>query len=152
MERKANILEKIGSLISGYSGYAERDGRRNCDKALRIEITNTLSEYEKGLVKLIPHLVAVNNFSALNELELIRKSINTLTFKIEFAPYGVSGFFDNDFIKEEELAQVYTMDLELMESVKSLSMSNYEEFKQLINCINKIEENLNRRNNYISRF
>ena len=31
MQRTKNIFDKIGSLIPGYRGYAERDGRRNCD-------------------------------------------------------------------------------------------------------------------------
>ena len=42
MDRKVNILDKIGALIPGYSGYAERDGRRNCDKILRESIANQL--------------------------------------------------------------------------------------------------------------
>ena len=29
MERSKNIFDKIGSLIPGYRGYAEREGRRH---------------------------------------------------------------------------------------------------------------------------
>ena len=49
MDRKKNIFDKIGSLIPGYMGYAEREGRRNCDKILRNEIVSKLSEIEKIL-------------------------------------------------------------------------------------------------------
>ena len=38
MERKKNIFDKIGSLIPGYIGYAERDSRRVCDQKIRKEI------------------------------------------------------------------------------------------------------------------
>ena len=36
MERSKNIFDKLGSLIPGYRGYAERDSRRNCDKLLLV--------------------------------------------------------------------------------------------------------------------
>ena len=46
MDRLKNVFDKIGSLIPGYKGYAERDGRRNCDKILRDSISAQLSECE----------------------------------------------------------------------------------------------------------
>ena len=49
MDRKKNIIDKIASLIPGYKGYAERDGRRNCDRVLRDSITNCLLEVEKKI-------------------------------------------------------------------------------------------------------
>ena len=49
MDRIKNVFDKIGSLIPGYKGYAERDGRRNCDKILRDSISAQLSEAEKNI-------------------------------------------------------------------------------------------------------
>ncbi len=34
MERKDNILDKIGRLITGYKGYTIREEQRNADKKL----------------------------------------------------------------------------------------------------------------------
>lgn len=33
-----NILEKIGAFIPGYKGYSEKEGRKDTDKLLRLEI------------------------------------------------------------------------------------------------------------------
>jgi hypothetical protein len=49
MDRKKNIFDKIGSLIPVYRGYAEREGRRNCDKILREKIITKLIDTEKIL-------------------------------------------------------------------------------------------------------
>jgi hypothetical protein len=49
MDRIKNIFDKIGSLIPGYKGYAEREGRRNCDKILRESIVAKLMLLEKQL-------------------------------------------------------------------------------------------------------
>ena len=51
MDRKKNIFDKIASLIPGYKGYAERDGRRNCDKILRDKISGQLKEMEDVMHK-----------------------------------------------------------------------------------------------------
>jgi hypothetical protein len=47
MKRETNIFDKIGTLISGYKGYQERDSRRECDRQLKELIANKLSETEK---------------------------------------------------------------------------------------------------------
>ena len=44
MKRSKSIFDKIGALIPGYRGYAERDSRRNCDKLIRNQISEKLSE------------------------------------------------------------------------------------------------------------
>lgn len=153
MKRKANIFDKIGSLISGYSGYAERDGRRICDKALRSEIVIKLKEFEKELTNnLTAHIMSDQVYEHRN-FELLRKSINTLISKIEYSPYGESGFFDIECIKEEELAHIYQLDIELMESAKLLTdkTTDGDLDRTKIN-VRAIEQKLNKRNHFISKF
>jgi len=152
MERNANIFDKIGSLISGYSGYADRDGRRNCDKALRAEIVNKINEFEKNIVNNLPVLIKDNRQSDILSSEFLRKSFNTLASKIEYAPYGESGFFDNDCIKEDELAQIYQLDLELLEALENIEEPINDDFGKIKNSIIRIEQKLSERNKYISKF
>ena len=47
MERNKSFLDKIGSLIPGYKGYAEREIRRQNDKILRQKIVAELAVCEK---------------------------------------------------------------------------------------------------------
>lgn len=120
MDRKVNILDKIGALIPGYSGYAERDGRRNCDKQLRSILSSKLLECEKILVKRINKAVNNSDKPLMRTIEDCRKLINTTQSKINYAPYGESGFFSDQQIKEDELVKIYHFDLEMAKEVEKI--------------------------------
>ena len=117
MKRNINILDKIGTLIPGYKGYVERDGRRNCDKQLRSILSLKLFECENILVNRINEAITNSNKSLMREIEVCRKSINTTQSKVNYAPYGESGFFSNQQIKENELMKIYQFDLDMAEVV-----------------------------------
>ena len=122
MDRKVNILDKIGALIPGYSGYAERDGRRNCDKQLRSILSSKLFECEKILVKRINKAINNSDKPLMRTIEDCRKLINTTQSKINYAPYGESGFFSDQQIKEDELMKIYHFDLEMAKEVEKIKM------------------------------
>ena len=83
MERSKNIFDKIGSLIPGYRGYAERDGRRNCDKLLRNKISEEIIKCETSLNTRLQTEVKSNNLDSLQDLEECRQKLNTLSDKIK---------------------------------------------------------------------
>ena len=114
MERAKNIFDKIGSLIPGYRGYAERDGRRNCDKLLRNEVSEDITNCEGVLNNRIKIEVKNNNLSSLQDLEECRQKLNTLSDKIKYAPYGESSFFGESQIKEDELQKIYQSDHDIL--------------------------------------
>jgi hypothetical protein len=153
MDRIKNVFDKIGSWIPGYKGYAERDGRRNCDKILRDSISSQLSESEKNIYSQMKDALKIKDKSKMNDLEEVRKETNTLLSKVKFAPYGATSFFSDNQIKEEELFSIYQYDFDLAESVKlffELSTSDdlIAKKTQLKNCT----EILLKRNNYINEF
>lgn len=84
MKRTTNIFDKIGTLIPGYRGYQEREGRRECDRQLREQIADKLSEIEKKIYALIGDA----ELSELAEIEKNRKKINNVKDLIKFSPYG----------------------------------------------------------------
>ena len=120
MDRKASILDKIGSLIPGYRGYAERDGRRNCDKQLRSTLSLKLFECENVLVNRINEAITNSDKPLMRKVEVCRKSINTTQSKVNYAPYGESGFFSDQQIKEDELMKIYHFDLDMAEVVDEI--------------------------------
>ena len=149
MDRKKNIFDRIGSLIPGYKGYAERDGRRNCDKQIRESIYAELMLIEKIVTKKILDAIKEKDKDHMRQLESKRKDLNTLSSKIKYAPYGESSFFSDKQIKEDELLEIYKFDLLIIETV--------EDFKELeeisLNAIDifngKLSELLDRRNAFI---
>lgn len=150
MERSKNIFDKIGSLIPGYRGYAERDGRRNCDKLLRNQISEKLSQCVSIINNQIKTEVKNNNLSSLRDLEDCQQKLNTLSDKIKYAPYGESSFFGDSQIKENELQNIYELDFELytllQESEKYLTNTTIVD---ILTYISSIETMIKKRNDFI---
>lgn len=146
MDRKINIFDKIGTLIPGYKGYQERDGRRECDRQLRENIADFLSEAENLFQKQIEKA----DFNLISTIEKLRKKISNLRDLIKYAPYGASSFFSDSEIKEDELDIVYRMDLTVLqfvcdfkEKIAETSLLKIEE------QIQQLEDSVNKRNQYL---
>jgi hypothetical protein len=153
MDRIKNVFDKLGSLIPGYKGYAERDGRRNCDKILRDSISSQLSESEKNIYFQMKAALKIKDKSKMNELEEVRKETNTFLSKVKYAPYGATGFFSDNQIKEDELFSIYQYDFDLAESVKRFfELSTSEDLVATKNQLKNCTEILLNRNNYINEF
>jgi hypothetical protein len=103
MERQVGFFDKIGTLIPGYRGYSERESRRNCDKILREGVVQKLIEIEKELNEQMLSLVKLKKFDEVAIIEESRKKINTFSSRVKYAPHGVSAFFTDNQIKEDEL-------------------------------------------------
>lgn len=146
MKRTTNIFDKIGTLIPGYRGYQEREGRRECDRQLREQIADKLSEIEKKVSALIDKA----ELSELNEIEKNRKKINNLKDLIKYAPYGASAFFSDSAIKETELEEIYQMDLDVLDFVNKLEAGiEKNNLSDLNISIQKTEESINKRNQHL---
>jgi hypothetical protein len=145
LERNKNIFDKIGSLIPGYAGYADRDSRRNCDKLLRNEIAKEILGNESVINEKIKQEVKDKNFDALQDLEERRQSLRSLSEKIKYAPYGESSFFSDTQIKEGELKKIYQFDDKLLSLLKItkqklVDMSIDEIDVHIASIISSIEE------------
>ena len=147
MNRKINIFDKIGTLIPGYKGYQERDSRRECDRQLREQIADKLSETEKT----INSIIEVSELSELAEIEKTRKKINNLKDLIRYLPYGASAFFSDSVIKNDELENIYQMELDIFDAAEKLEegliAKNLENSKQHIQFL---ENSINKRNQYLN--
>ncbi len=153
MKRKKNIFDKIGSLIPGYTGYSEREGRRNTDKILREEISKRIYEIEKKINSLIEDAISEKDFTLMKNLEKSRKKINTLNSKIKYSPQGTTGFFSDEEIKENELLEVYKSDLSIFNIITQIEEKKMDEKSvEIENLIKDLEKTIFERNIYISKF
>ena len=150
MERSKNIFDKIGSLIPGYRGYAERDGRRNCDKLLRNEVSEDITNCEGVLNNRIKIEVKNNNLSSLQDLEECRQKLNTLSDKIKYAPYGESSFFGESQIKEDELQKIYQLDHDILLFTNKFQDDILNsDISDILLFINSLTSMIDGRNNFI---
>ena len=153
MDRTVNIFDKIGSLIPGYAGYAERNNRRQCDKLLREKIAGMINSSEKLMSKRIAASIKINESTQLNESEECRKKLNTIRDRIKFAPYGESAFFSSAQLKENELFAIYQKDLALLDKAnENNQLIPDSDCKIILNKIDSLEETLNERNGFIKEF
>jgi hypothetical protein len=157
-KRNVNILDRIGSLIPGYKGYSLRDEQRNTDKKVRDHIANQLATIEINIKEFQLKFIKSNKLLEATEIESVRKAINTLLPKIRHAPYGVSGFFATQQLKENELEQIYSFDIEIAERVSNmLTLSHKLEQEplasiSLVQHCRSIDEILIKRTDFVKRF
>ena len=153
MDRPVNIFDKIGSLIPGYTGYAERNNRRQCDKLLREKISVVIKSCEKLTSKRIAASIKTNDHAKLMDGEECRKKLNTIRDKIKFSPYGESAFFSSTQLKEDELLTIYQKDLVLLDKANEINrVIPHLDNKPLLELIDELEGLLNERNEFIKEF
>jgi hypothetical protein len=152
MDRIKNIFDKIGSLIPGYRGYAEREGRRNCDKILRESVVDILILVEKQMNEKMLQFLIDKQKDKMKEIEVLRKKLNTFISKVKYAPHGETAFFTDNQIKEDELFNIYQFDLELADNVIVLTKNSIDDLVFFNNSLENCIISLQNRNNYINEF
>ena len=155
--RKTSILDKIGSLIPNYIGYAERDEKRNSDKKLREHLASLIQNAENKIISHQKELITKLRIDVCTEWEITRKSLNTVKSKIKNTSYGESSFFSENQLKELELDEIYSFDLEIAERVYLILKTVMEEINNIMSPgiilkqLEEIENSLMKRANFINQ-
>lgn len=121
-------FKKLASYIPGFSGYVERQNRRDADKILRETVARRFSEHWTRSSNLQVELVSNGMIQYVDDLEKANLALRTFIDKISTAARGYSGLFDAVKINEAELEAIYQFDLaffDLAEQVKS-ALNNVE--------------------------
>ena len=139
-QRKINILDKIGRLIPGYTGYAIRDEKRNTDKKTREFIALSIQQSENLIIQHQKELLNKNEIKQMKEWETVRKLLNTLYSKIKNTTYGESSFFSENQLKEEELDMIYSFDLDISEKTTLISKTIQEEIDEILSIVFVIKQ------------
>ena len=122
-----NLFEVIGSLIPGYKGYREKEGRRDSDRVLRDAIVKRLMDRKPIVDQIMAGCARAMQFSELHTFESIKRKMETIAAEVKNAPVGYSGFFDTVQVKNEDLDRLYRQDLGLRDKV--------EEFANLVGAL-----------------
>lgn len=158
MDRKKNLFDFIGKLLPGYKGYVIREVKRNTDKKLRDELAKRIENAKLMVIDFQQELIKKNEIAICKEWDLLRKSVDTLFSKIKYAAHGESSFFSEKQLKEDELDEIYNLDLKLVENVDIVCTSVESYIQDSLNPkpINKIVRDieicLDNRTNYINTF
>jgi hypothetical protein len=104
-------FKKLLSYIPGFSGYIERQNRRDADKILRDTVARRYEELWQRTSRLQADLVSNGKISFVDDVEQAALQIRTFIDKIKTAPRGHSSLFDAVKINEKELEALYQFDL-----------------------------------------
>lgn len=115
-------FKKLLSNIPGFSGYIERQTRRDADKLLRETVARRFEEQWSRASNLQVELVNAGLIKFVDDMEKAALSLRTFIDKISTAARGYSGLFDAVKINEAELEAIYKFDaafFDLADQVKS---------------------------------
>lgn len=103
-------FKKLASFIPGFSGYIERQNRRDADKLLRDTVARRFEEQHKRASLLQTELVGAGKIEFVDDMEKATIKLQTFIDKISRAPRGYAGLFDAVKINEKELEAIYQYD------------------------------------------
>jgi hypothetical protein len=103
-------FSKLAAHIPGFSGYIERQSRRDADKLLRETVARRFEEQWKRVSELQSDLVSNGMIAYVDDMEKAALKLRTFIDKLSTAPRGYSGLFDAVKINEKELESIYQFD------------------------------------------
>lgn len=115
-----NWLERLSSKIPGYSGYVDRERRRDIDKQHREHLADQLRSLKQPLTDLVRELTSSGRLFEVGPADSAIKKLDHLENRVRFASYGYAGFFDVVKIEQSQLDSIYRFDLALVESVEKI--------------------------------
>jgi hypothetical protein len=115
-----NWIERLSSKIPGYSGYVDRERRRDVDKLHREHLADRLRTLKSPLTNLIGELTNSGRLLEVGPVDSAIKKLDHLENRVRFASYGYSGFFDVVKIDQAQLDSIYKFDLALVEDVDKI--------------------------------
>lgn len=119
---RRNFLERLGSKIPGFSGYLEREMRREVDKLQRDWLADQVDRARFAINGKIREWSREGRLANLDRASSVEKALDRLANRIRHADYGSSGFFDAVKIGQSELDRIYEFDLALTETMQYLAL------------------------------
>jgi hypothetical protein len=118
-----DFFKKILSKIPGFSGYMERQKRRDSDKLLREMISDRFEQQWQRVSALQREFISQGEITLIDDLEAAAIKLRTFADRVRRATRGYSGLFDAVKINEDELAQLYQYDATMLDLVDEVARS-----------------------------
>ena len=115
-----NWLERLTSKIPGYSGYVDRETRRDVDKHHREQVADRLRRSKEPLTEVMRDLTNGGRLFEVGPVDSAIKKLDKLENRIRYATYGYAGFFDVVKIEQAQLDAIYAFDLALVEHAEKI--------------------------------
>jgi hypothetical protein len=116
-------FEQLASKIPGYSGYKEKEQRREADALLRAHLAREFEVQWARINDLKSQMLVGPAMSQLDDIGRAGRRLQTLIDKIKAAAQGYAGFFDAVKVKEDELDALYEFDNAMLNKVSDVGLA-----------------------------
>src|SRR5687767_9044189 len=103
-------LEDLVRKVPGFSGYFEKEDRREADRLLRKHISQRYEELLTEFTRVQQGLISRTGLQFMERVQGIDTKLRTFIDRIDTASRGYSGVFDSVKVKEDALARLYAFD------------------------------------------
>lgn len=111
------FFENLAYLVPGYHGYKEKDLRQEEDSRLRSRVLAKLQLIMGLLEGRRERMKGHASEAELEQLNVRLRRIEALAEAVRYAPYGFSGFFEAETVREETLERLLETDLLLFQDL-----------------------------------
>ena len=116
-----SFIEKMIRFVPGYTGYADKESRRNTDKLLRMHLAGKLEESKTAFDSFVSVLTQKPEaLDLLNTSASITQHMEKVIDRLKLADYGYAGFFDGQKIQEPQLDALYKFDQDLAVAITAI--------------------------------
>jgi hypothetical protein len=113
-------LHRIAGIVPGYSGYVDRERRRDADKLLRTHLARLYSAQRDRLNRVQQSLVRARNINDIEDIDRLAGILQRFIDRLNNATYGYAGLFAPVKVEAEELDQLYAFDMALAGGVEQV--------------------------------
>lgn len=121
MSRAEKFIQGGLNKIPGYTGYRDKESRRDADKQVREAVAKELNVQIDTLTRYNAQLADARDFEALAAIEPAIGQIRLLADRVRTASYGYGGIFSENDIDASALEQLRLFDAALLREVDSLA-------------------------------
>lgn len=121
VQASQNKLEELASKIPGYSGYKQKEQRREADKLLRLQVARRYQEQLDRLSGIQYTLTSRGRLASIVTLERAVMKLQHLIDRVKTASYGYAGVFDALKVDEDVLDRLYDYDRGLLDGVDKIA-------------------------------
>jgi hypothetical protein len=117
-DRMHDLMQRVATYIPGFSGYADKEARRNSDSILRERLAQRLHGARAQIERQIEAASHGGSLELIDELGRATKAAQRARDRLRYASHGYSGFFDPVQVDQAKLENLYQFDLALVTAVE----------------------------------
>lgn len=121
VENAMGGFENLVKKIPGYSGYKDKERRREADALLRNHLAQQFEAQWGRLNELKSQMLTGPAMAQLNDVGRASRRLQTLIDKIKAAAEGYTGFFNAVKVQENQLDSLYEFDNKMLAQVDELT-------------------------------